>query len=532
MRVKSHHLAVSLFAGAIFLSGLAWVSIQVPTVQAACGTGASIAISSPTTSGGAIAGTFQLSAYSPSTTLPTGVTFAISAPTTMVIGNAQPIPNGPYVNWVFNWDTTTIPDGSYQLSAIAHYGTNPAADCNSSPLSFNVHNLATATAQTPTLVIAITPSSWLALPGQQRSFAASGTYTDQNGTKYPVGSGSTFLWDTNAGSAAPNNGLSTLLTARSVAGSYNLGVTVTMSGLTQHAVATINIAPPTTTTNTSSPTPSPSTATSPTPTPATSPQPITGVAGTAPLTAAQITTLTTTPTIFRPTTDTNAAPILPAPILGCLQEKIGTNYAGISAGTLQPTSTDRLKGLACFSGTTRIPSVLAPIAPAHIAEVPRTNGLITIGKIVNQTTTNQKGDKITAILLTGTAAPNSSLYLYFFSDPMVLRAETDSHGKWSYVLQNPLVPGKHEVYAVAAKDSTNFVRTSAMPIAVAAAADGNKSGSLVIESRWQAAQVGYVGVAALMVIAALLLLLRLVRKPKSVTGALPELVMPETPGQP
>src|SRR5258708_31651459 len=39
----------------------------------------------------------------------------------------------------------------------------------------------------------------------------------------------------------------------------------------------------------------------------------------------------------------------------------------------------------------------------------------------------------------------------------------------SYVLQNPLKPGEHKIYAVAEKDSNNFVRTPAVPIAIAAA---------------------------------------------------------------
>lgn len=528
MRVKSHHLAVSLIAGAIFLSGMTWVSVRVPTVQATCGAGSAIVITDPTTSGGAIGGIFAFKAYNSSATVPTSVTFKISAPTAIVLGDALPPVSGS-TNWLLNWDTINVPNGSYQLSAIAHYGPNTTADCLSSPLSFNIYNPPVAPTQASTLSVTLSPSTWQALPGQQRTFTVSGTYTNQNGTAYPVSpsAGATFLWDTNAGSVAPNNGPGTVLTARSLAGTYNLGVTVTMNDLTKHAVATISVvAPTTTTTTTGTPMPSPS------PTP--SPQPIAGIAGTAPLTAAQVITLTTTPTIFRPTTDSNAAPILSAPTLGCLQEKIGANYVGISKGMLQPTSTDRLKGLVCFSGASRIPSILAPVAPAHIAEVPRTSDLITMGKIVNQITTNQKGDKITAILLTGTAAPKSNVYLYVFSDPMVLRAETDANGKWSYVLQNPLEPGKHEVYAVAAKDATNFVRTSAIPISVAAAANGSNDGSLVIESRWQAAQVGYVGVAILMVIAALLLLLRLARarRPRVVTGTMAELVMPETPGQP
>ncbi len=546
MRVKTHHVAASLFAGAIFLSTMAWFSVQVPTVLAACSAGAGVFITAPSASA-TLSGTSPLQAYSSSTTAPTTVTFTISAPTGAVLGNGLPQSSGTSnMNWLLNWDSTTVPNGGYQLTAIAHYGNNTTADCSSTPVAVNVTNTTIVPLVVPTLTANIAPTSWQTLPGGQKNFAASGIYTNQNGNQYPItstSSGAAFTWDTDAGSLSPNGAPSISLTAGQKTGNLHLGVTVSINGLVQHAVAAIIVtAPSTTGTTSASPTPVPKTSPALTPAPANPSQPksTSGVGGTPPLTAAETKLLTATVTIFRPATSSNSAPIIAVPILGCLKAKLGTSYTAISSGQTQPSADDRQLSLGCFSGSERIPAILAPVSPSHVTELPEEKAILTIGSIKNQTVANKQGDKVVAILLGGTAAPNSSVFLYFFSDPMVLRAETDSRGQWSYVLQNPLKPGKHEVYAVAAKDSASFVRTSAIPISIAAAAAGSQDGSLVIEPRWQAAQVGYVAGAVLMVLTAIFLMFRLRRRrtpvtlvsavsAPMVTGVAPALIQPATP---
>ena len=207
---------------------------------------------------------------------------------------------------------------------------------------------------------------------------------------------------------------------------------------------------------------------------------------------------------------------------------MGTRFKAISGGTDAATSEERLDGSKCFSGSERIPSTIAPVEPTRIAEVQATTSIVTLASAKNEIITNKTGDKISAILLTGTGAPDSDVFVYIFSDPMVLRAQTDKTGKWNYVLQNPLKPGHHEIYAVAAKDSNTFVRTSAVPVSIAAAATGSQDGSLVIESRWKPAQVAYAGGAVLMIIVAIFLLFRIRRSGHAISPGNADMVHPGT----
>jgi hypothetical protein len=147
--------------------------------------------------------------------------------------------------------------------------------------------------------------------------------------------------------------------------------------------------------------------------------------------------------------------------------------------------------------------VLAPVAPANVSDLAPAGGTVSLGSVKNQTTTSKDGKKLNSLLLTGTGAPNTDIFIYVFSDPLVLRAQTDEQGKWEYVLETPLKAGNHEVYAVAEKDAGSFVRTSAVPITIAAAAPGGSDGSLILERQWSAAQIGFAAGAVVMILAAL-----------------------------
>ena len=546
MNVKAHHLAASLFAGAIFLSSLAWFSVYTPSAIATCSGGANIGISNPP-AGTILSGNYNLVANSPATPAPNGVTFAISAPTTQVIGQGSPITptSTSYSSWGYSWNTTGTPDGNYSLSAIAHYSGGSAYDCISSPVAISIHNANAATSsptpapppstQSPKLSVAISPNSWQGGFGQKMNFTVSGTYTNEFGTQYPVStsSGSQVVWDTNTGTIATNGQTTTTLSAGNTAGNFVLGANVTMNGLTSRALAALKVFAPSTTST--SPAPVSSNSPSPTPLRSEGPSPSSSPSSSnlssdfsspPPLSQQEITRFETTPTVFRPSAPTNSRPIVAAINLSCLEKKLGARYMTISSGSGDASADERIKGSTCFSGTDRIPATLAPVEPTRISEVATTSSIVTIGETKNETIINKKGDKISAILIGGTAAPNSDVYVYIFSDPMVLRAQTDKSGKWSYVLQNPLKPGHHEIYAVAAKDSNTFVRTSAVPVSIAAAASGSQDGSLVIESRWKPAQVAYVGGALLMIIVAMFLLFRIRRSAHPVASANVDMVHP------
>jgi hypothetical protein len=521
MSIRTHHVIATLLAGAVVLSSLAWFGFKSPTAEAACSTGVNIVLTAPIP-GATLSGSQTLVASTAGTsTVPTSISFVITAPTSQVL--AQIAPGGSNnTSWSASWDSRSIVDGSYQLAAVAHYGTSSTYDCPSVPVPVIVHNSTATGTQNPTLTADISPNNWQGIPGAKQTFTITGVYTNQFGTQYPVtpAAGATFVWGTNAGTLDSVSGSGSTLTSGPAFGSFNIGTKVTMNGLTTNASATVKIVEPGT--NSGSGSTTPGSGSTPKPPASPTPQPADGTAPTN-LTPAQLQVLETTPTIFRPTpgNTTNSNPVVPIQTLGCLEQQLGSQFAAISGGTVKPSTDERLKAATCFSGSAKIPSTLAPVEPVHLTETPTNTGFITIAGIKNDTVTGKDGKKSDVIKLSGTGTPSSSVFLYIFSDPMVLRAETDNQGKWNYTLDNPLKPGHHEIYAVAQKDASSFVRTPAVPVAIAAASPGNQDGSLVIEHTLQPMQIAYIAGAVAMVLAAIFLVFRLRRRKPAAAQPVP-----------
>ncbi len=518
MNLRAHHVLASLLAAAVVFGSLAVLTVNPPAAQAACPAGSGVVITSPITATGPQSGIITVKAQSTPTTA-TGLSFMLMNPTQQAIGEATQ----SSTTWDLSWDTRNQPNGSYQLMAVAHFGTATTLDCASAVMPVYISNVPT---QAPALAASINPNTWQGPLGASAAFTVDALYTDQYGRHSHVNPTS-VNWHSSFGGVAPNGGISTVFTAGAVTSSGVLLADVFYNGLGAPGSAQIKILPPGTTT---SPTPTPT----PSPTPATTTPGATPSPTPAPVSAADATRLAAMPTIFRPADPTNSDPVVSIPTLSCLEKTVGTvRFSEISSGKSQPTAAERKLAAGCFSGPDQIPAVLAPVAPAHITELDATSGIITLGMVKNQTTTSKDGQKISGLLVTGTAAPNSNVFLYFFSDPLVLRAQTDSHGVWSYVLETPLKSGHHEVYAVTEKDAGTFVRTSAVPISIAAAAPGSQDGSLVIERGWSSAQIGFAALAALMVVAAIGVLFSILRRRRHLTAG--PAVAPDTiamPGAP
>lgn len=73
--------------------------------------------------------------------------------------------------------------------------------------------------------------------------------------------------------------------------------------------------------------------------------------------------------------------------------------------------------------------------------------------------TNEKKGKV---VLSGKAEPNTTIYLYIFSEPIVVSVDTDSAGNWSYTLDQELDAGKHDVY-VAVKNDDGTIKAKSLP---------------------------------------------------------------------
>lgn len=493
MTIRAHHAAVVVFAGTLVAAAATWMALDVPRAEAACGTGSSVIITDPGTASTAqvLSGVRNLRAYSTPVTA-SGMTFMLYGTTSIPLGEATQ--NGS--DWRLEWDSRNIANGNYQLIAIARFGTATTLNCASPVVPITIHNVPT---QAPTLTSTITPSSWQATVGQTSTFSVDTIYTDQYGRKSHVSptAPNVLTWHSSIGSLGSNAGTSTVLRAGATPGQGLLMTDITYNNLTVHAQIPIKIVAAASTTTNPTATPKPSI--SPSPSPATSPPSTTTTA-----TTSDSTRLATTPTIFRPETATNSKPVVGLPTLSCLEQKIGqVAFEQISSGKTRPTAEQRRLAVECFSGSQAIPAVLAPVAPTHIQEVERaSNNLITVSGIKNTTITNSEGKKVAGLMVSGKGAPNTDVFIYVFSDPLVLRAQTDNQGIWSYILETPLKPGKHEVYAVAEKDAGSFVRTSAVPISIAAAAPGSQDGNLIIERQWSTAQIGFMAIAFLLVLAA------------------------------
>jgi len=68
-----------------------------------------------------------------------------------------------------------------------------------------------------------------------------------------------------------------------------------------------------------------------------------------------------------------------------------------------------------------------------------------------------------SLKITGKALPDIYVTIYIYSDPVVLTIKTDSQGNWSYVLDNPLEEGEHQVY-VAVTDNVGKIVAKSEPI--------------------------------------------------------------------
>ncbi len=484
--------------GAVVLSALAWLITDSAEVKAACGPGTSVVVTSPS-----LTSTNSLTPLSGVVTLRAHSTPAAASSLAFILVSSAQKPLGEATRvgteWTLSWDTRNQANGPYQLLALARYGSTTSLDCASAATPIHIHNSPT---QTPRLVAALTLPTWQGTPGQTATVRVEALSVDQYGRQARVNP-ATVRWQSALGRIEASTNDSAIFTAGLVLGTGLIAADITHNSQAARAIAGVKVVA-------TSPRPAiTGTPVTDSPRPATSPPATPEVQA---LSAAEASRLAAMPTIFRPTAPTNSNPVVALPTLGCLERAVGAaRFSEISNGRGVPTAPERQRAASCFSGSEPIPAILAPIMPAQIADVEVASNLVSIAGIKNQTITNKDGKKISGLYLSGQGAPNSVVFLYVFSDPLVLRAETDRQGVWNYVLETPLTAGQHEIYAVTAKDAT-FVRTPAAPITIATMAPNNPHGGLIVERPWSTAQLSLATLAALMVLAAIGLLVSMLRR--------------------
>jgi hypothetical protein len=243
----------------------------------------------------------------------------------------------------------------------------------------------------------------------------------------------------------------------------------------------------------------------------------------------------TTGTATTTTTQTSAPTALESdtPVKQCVVSKIGeARYSLITSGKDRPTGAEFEAFNLCFAIRNYvIPGSWAPVEARKetILSKPAVDS-IRVAEAKNITET-VNGTRKETLKFSGKAKPNSKVLIYIFSEPLVVSTSADGNGDWSYALEDPLEPGKHEAYALVNKGDGNYERSSVFSFAVAKveAASSNPNGlSLNLEANQPTARKNttstrlYIGGVIILVLLVAGLALNLVRiKAKKAKAAKP-----------
>ncbi len=446
-------LFVFAFAVALGLPVLGLVASQPASVALAC-SGPNINIANPP-SGATLSNSIIIESVT--SAVVAGVEYSVrplpinTTVNPIILGQATSEPSDP-LRWRLSWATNGLPNGQYYLYARAIYPTgSTVADCLSNPTNISVANGAPTTA--PVLTVSIQPASWEGPTNVSVSFKATVAYKDSAGQITDVSTASVFGWSTTIGSIG-TGGHTVGYYSGPQDGTGQLNLSAHYNNLTATASAALKINPSSSYTT---PSPTPNSDTGPSPSVAPAPG-ATTAGGPSPSPTPHP---TTPPISVQP--DSKEA--------GCLEKILGTTrFKDINSGASQPTAEERQKGAVCFGNGSLVPSPLAPVAPADVKNLPTdSTNKITVGEAKQESKQDSAGKEQKIIKLSGKAAPNTEVYLYIFSEPLVLKTKADGDGNWNYTLENPLKPGKHEVYATTEKEPASFVRSQPLFINVARA---------------------------------------------------------------
>lgn len=407
-----------------------------------------------------------------------------SSGTSRIIGRAQPAnPDGTnnYL-WNFMWDTSLWPaelSGTAKpfnvMAKVSYNGmTTPCSATSTS--SYYIYS---SPSMTSTLNLMADPTTYQETAGsdtaKELGVIASivpGAYSPTGITRPDPNKYGYFEWSTltSIGLIYPKN--SDFLSSTGVmykpgliAGSNTVKSTIHYGGTNSSASIAITVVPkPAETTNTNSE--SGSTSTEKTETPSTT-------------TTNTTATPTATSELSTVTQITSSQIQVGEVSKGCIEDAItAERFESIEAGTTRPTATELTKITSCFATSNYIlPSNFSPVDPAKIDSV-ATDDVSSVSKIENSTKTDSSGTKKQTLKFSGKAKPNSIVVIYIYSDPLIVTTTSDSDGNWQYTLENPLQPGKHEVYSVVNKGDGSYKRSDPLEflIATAAATTANPNG--------------------------------------------------------
>lgn len=140
-------------------------------------------------------------------------------------------------------------------------------------------------------------------------------------------------------------------------------------------------------------------------------------------------------------------------------------------GRTESTPADEPKIRACYEQTGKpLPAIAEtsmPVKPNErlVNRLATTNEL-RVNQLENQLRRSPYVGETMIILLSGTAFPGKTVFIYILSESQVTAITANQDGTWSYELKNPLTPGRHMAYAVAEQAPGQFVRSEGVPFGI------------------------------------------------------------------
>lgn len=363
----------------------------------------------------------------------------------ILLSNGQPIGRAVQkdsYNWVMRWATGLTPmNSTVKLTAQAYFSTTTTGVttqrfCTTQPVYVTVTNT-----HASALNFSVNPVAWTGPMSTSMAINTSASVVEPAFDPTPF---AIYEWRTTIGYINSSQS-SAQFSAGNTVGTGAVTIVIRYGGSTKEVTIPITVK------NVNAPLPTTqSTTTSPTTT-------------TKPTTTA---TITASPTIQNPTAQ------------DCVISAIGKDrFTQINTGQIRPTPVEIEKFKLCFATSNYVvPSNFAPIAPTTVKELKQVN-TISVTKLQNETKTIDNIDK-KVLKISGKASPSSVVFIYIYSDPLVLTTTTDGNGNWEYTLEDPIEPGNHEVYSVVNRGDGVYERSNPLSFVMgtAEAAQANPDG--------------------------------------------------------
>lgn len=339
--------------------------------------------------------------------------------------------------WFLEWDTTTVNNGPYELRARLDYSSGTLDDCLTQPVMIAVDN---PTGTGSDLGVEIHPPEWVGPTNVNFGFHAEAWLEDNSGSTVSVTDNASFTWSTTKGTivnqgqwadyfSGPNSGTGTVEViasygAQTATDTAEVEVLSSTSGDNgDYTYPDIDGDPP-------------------------EDDELEDDDDDYPLSNTQTTGEQGDVALAR-----------------CIQTRLGEEEYKQLLDSRERLNREQFnEAWSCFAQRQFvIPANLAPVKPDDVKQLKKHRR----ARIAEFKNVEIDGNK-QALQLSGEAEPDSNLLIYVFSEPLVLTTQSDSDGRWTYTLEDPLEPGDHEAYVLVEADD-GYQRSDGFAFAIAQA---------------------------------------------------------------